>query len=104
MFAVGGGNMHTPNEAPTPPLASSCNMSALHCQLAVENLCVAASQLLSLIRSLRLSLLLMDEDTTVREEEWQVHQIQAISSKAQGEADVLEQDWLQIRSADLNQI
>eukprot|EP00934_Nitzschia_sp_Nitz4_P001728 Nitzschia sp. Nitz4//scaffold298_size22859//9084//9685//NITZ4_008529-RA/size22859-augustus-gene-0.1-mRNA-1//1//CDS//3329546323//1728//frame0 len=98
---VGGGAMQSPNDAPTPPVASSTNLSALHCQLAVENICVATSQLLSLIRTLRLSLLLMDEETTEQEEEWQVHQLQAVSAKAQEEANLLEQEWLQLRTLEL---
>ena len=101
---AGGGRMQTPNDAPTPPLASSTNITALQCQLAVENLCVAASQLLSLIRTLRLSILLMDEETIATEEEWQVHQIQAISSKAQEEANLMEQEWLELRTKELEDL
>lgn len=96
--------MQTPNDAPTPPLASSTNTTALQCQVAAENLCVAASQLLSLIRTLRLSILLMDEETIASEEEWQVHEIQAISSKAQDEANSMEQEWLELRTRELENI
>jgi hypothetical protein len=96
--------MQTPTDAPPPPLASSTNMNALQCQLAVENLCVATSQLLSLIRTLRLSLLLMDEETIANEEEWQVHQIAEISSKAQEEANLMEQEWLKLRTKELEEV
>ena len=101
---VGGGRMQTPQDAPTPPLASATNMGALQCQLAVENMCVAASQLLSLIRTLRLSLLLMDEETIAHEEEWQVMQLQEISAQAQNEANVIEQEWLELRTKELEKI
>lgn len=94
--------MLTPNDAPTPPLASSTNMSALHCQLAAENICVATSNLLSLIRTLRLSLLLMDEETIADEEEWQVHQIEQISSQSQEQANLIEQEWLLLRAKELD--
>ncbi len=93
--------MQTPSDSPTPPLAASTNMSGLKCQLASENLCVAASQLLSLIRTLRLSLLLMDEEVIANEEEWQVHQLQAVTDDAQQEANRIEQEWLDMRTKEL---
>ena len=98
----GGGNMNSLQDPPPPPLAANVALSSLQCQLAVENLCVAASQLLSLIRTLRLSLLLMDESTIVAEEEWQVEQVRAITEKAMQEADVLEQKWMEYRNQETN--
>lgn len=94
----GGGNMNSLQDPPPPPLAANVALSSLQCQLAVENLCVAASQLLSLIRTLRLSLLLMDEATIMAEEEWQVEQVRVITEKAMQEADVLEQQWMEYRN------
>lgn len=94
----GGGDMNSLQDPPPPPLASNVAMSSLQCQLAVENLCVAASQLLSLIRTLRLSLLLMDESTIMAEEGWQVQQVRAITEKAMQEADVLEHEWMEWRN------
>lgn len=96
--------MKSPNDPPPPPLASDVAMSSLQCQLAVENLCVAASNLLSQIRTLRLSLLLMDEETIAAEEEWQVQQVQAIAAKAQDEANLLEQEWLELRTRQLEEL
>ena len=95
--------MNTPVDAPTPPLAASTNMNALQCQLAAENLCVAASQLISLIRTLRLSLLLMDEDTIKAQEEYQVFQMQQISEQTQQEANLIEQEWLELRTKELEE-
>lgn len=60
------------SQEPPPPLAADASLSALQAQMAVENLCVASSNMLDLIRTLRLSILLMDEDTIAAEEEWQV--------------------------------
>ena len=65
---------------PPPPVAADAAWHELQTQLAVENLCVASSQLLELIRTLRLSLLLMDEDTIVAEE-----QLQAITEHQEAE-------------------
>ena len=104
LVVAGGGKMQTPSDAPTPALAASVNMSALQCQLACENICVAASQLLSLIRTLRLSILLMDEETIATEEEWQVHQLQAVTAEAQREANLLEQEWLTMRNSELDDL
>ena len=53
---------------PPPPLAADTSLSALQAKLAAENLCVAASNLLDLTRTLRLSALLMDEDNIAAEE------------------------------------
>ena len=95
--ALAGGGQWT-NSAPPPPLAADVTRSALTCQLAVENLCVAASQLLSLIRTLRLSILLMDESSIVAEEEWQVHQALKLASEHLQVAAKLEQEWINLRT------
>ena len=89
-------------DPPPPPLASDVAMSSLQCQMAVENLCVATSNLLSQIRTLRLSLLLMDEKTIGAEEEWQVDQMQLLTTKAQEESNILEQEWLKLRNQELD--
>jgi hypothetical protein len=60
---AGGGHMISAQDPPPPPLAADVALASLQCQLASENICVATSHLLTLIRTLRLSLLLMDEDT-----------------------------------------
>ena len=94
--------MKTLQDPPPPPLASDVAMSSLQCQMAVENLCVATSNLLSQIRTLRLSLLLMDETTISAEEEWQVHQMQLLTSNAQEESNILEQEWVHLRNQELD--
>ena len=66
--------MPTAQDPPPPALAADVAMSAVNCQLATENICVATSNLLSLIRTLRLSILLMDEEMMDAEEEWQVQE------------------------------
>mmetsp|Transcript_56489 Transcript_56489/g.169000 ORF Transcript_56489/g.169000 Transcript_56489/m.169000 type:complete len:157 (-) Transcript_56489:104-574(-) len=63
----GGGIMHEPSEPP-PPLAADASLSSLQAKLAAQNLCVAAGNLLDLTRTLRLSALLMDEETIYAEE------------------------------------
>ena len=88
-------------DPPPPPLASDVAMSSLQCQMAVENLCVATSNLLSQIRTLRLSLMLMDEKTIGAEEEWQVEQMQILTTKAQEESNLLEQEWLELRNQEM---
>ena len=90
--------MNTLNDPPPPPLASDVAMSSLQCQLAVENICVATSQLLSLIRTLRLSMLLMDEETIMTEEEYQVYQAQQITLNSIQEANEIEQQWMILRN------
>lgn len=93
--------MKSAQEPPPPALASDVAMSSVQCQLAAENICVAASHLLSLIRTLRLSILLMDEDMIAAEEEWQVQEAQTITQEAQREAVRLEQELMKLRNSQL---
>jgi hypothetical protein len=83
------------HDPPPPPLAAHVAHSSLHCQLAADNLCVAASQLLSLIRTLRLSLLLMDTDTLEVEQDEQVQQAQHETQLALQQASLAMQELLQ---------
>ena len=66
---AGGGPMRDPADPPPPPLAANVEMTALQAKLAAENLCVASSNALDLIRTLRLSVLLTDGELIRAEEE-----------------------------------
>lgn len=90
--------MQSIQDPPPPPLAADIASSSLQCQLAVENIAVATSQLLSLIRTLRLSILLMDETTIQAEEEWQVAQLQEAALAWQQQAQQYEQQWMTLRN------
>ena len=93
--------MKSAQDPPPPPLAADVAMSSVQCQLATENICAATSHLLSLIRTLRLSILLMDEDMISAEEEWQVQEAQAITQAAEREAVQLEQELMELRNNQL---
>jgi Surfeit locus protein 5 subunit 22 of Mediator complex len=93
--------MSSVQDPPPPPLAADAALSAMQCQLASENLGVTASHMLSLIRTLRLSLLIMDQDTLEAEEEWQVMQSDQERQKAQLDIVKLEQAIVQLRRSDL---
>ena len=90
-------------DPPPPPLAADVALGAVQCQAATENICVAASHLLSLIRTLRLSLLLMDHETMQAEEEIQVERAQELTQAARLEAARLEQDLMETRHKNLHQ-
>ena len=92
--------MPTAQDPPPPALASDVAMSSVQCQLATENICVATSHLLSLIRTLRLSILLMDQQMIAAEEEWQVEEAQQMTQEAQQEAVQLEQEWNELRNSE----
>ena len=94
---AGGGTMKSMNEPP-PPLAADVALHELQAQTAVENLCVASSHLLQLIRTLRLSVMLMDEDTIAAEEQLQVLESQHITEQAQQEATRLEGELMRLRN------
>ena len=89
--------MKSMNEPP-PPLAADVALHELQAQTAVENLCVASSHLLQLIRTLRLSVMLMDEDTIAAEEQLQVLESQHITEQAQQEATRLEGELMRLRN------
>jgi len=84
-------------DPPAPPLAAHVELSSVQCQAAAENLKVAASQLLTLIRQLRLSLLVMDKDTIQVEKEMQESKIEAIRDKAEMEIALLEDEYWKLR-------
>ena len=84
-------------DPPPTPLAADVALTSLQCRAAAENLCAACSQLCSLIRTLRLSLLLMDQDTMQAEECIQVHESQKRTQEALEQAMQLEQDLIKMR-------
>jgi Surfeit locus protein 5 subunit 22 of Mediator complex len=95
---VGGGHMLSSQDPPPPPLAADVALSTLQCQLAVENICVATSNVLSLIRTLRLSLLLMDEDTMNAEEQVEVERTQKLTQQAMQTIAELEQRYMDLQN------
>ena len=98
---AGSGKMMSLQDPPPPALAADVASSSLQCQLAIENICVASSQLLSLIRTLRLSILMMDEEAIAAEEELQVLEVEKITIEAQNQANQLEKEWMQLRNSEL---
>jgi hypothetical protein len=94
--------MISAQDPPPPPLAADVALASLQCQLASENICVATSHLLSLIRTLRLSLLLMDEDTIDAEESLQVQETKRMTEQAMTKAIQLEQQLMIQRQESLN--
>lgn len=89
--------MRSIQDPPPPPLAADVAMSSLSCQLASENICVATSQILTLIRTLRLSILMMDTETILSEEELQLLETQSSTTKILEHAAQLEQDLMELR-------
>jgi len=85
-------------DAPPPPLAATLAISTLQCQLAAENICVAASNILSLIRTVRLSLLLMDKDTVTAEEIAEVERTRELTVTALQEVAELEQQVRELQA------
>lgn len=86
-----------PGDPPPPPLAADVALSTLQCQLAAENICVASSNILSLIRTLRLSLLLMDEETMDAEEQVEVERTKRLTQEAMKAAVELEQKYMELQ-------
>lgn len=93
----GGGMMRETTEPP-PPLAADASLSALQAKLAAHNLCVASANLLDLIRTLRLSALLMDEEAIAAEEEEECEECQNVAKEAVGESVQLEAELMNLRN------
>uniref|UniRef100_A0A6S9A0Z1 Uncharacterized protein n=2 Tax=Ditylum brightwellii TaxID=49249 RepID=A0A6S9A0Z1_9STRA len=94
---AGGGSMQQPNEPP-PPLAADAALSALQAKLAAQNLCVASSDMLDLIRLLRLSALLMDEDVIAAEEEEECEEVGEMALIAAEESAAIEAELMRLRN------
>jgi hypothetical protein len=94
---AGGGHMISPTDPPPPPLASNVAYSTLQCQTAAENISVATSHLLTLIRTLQLSLLLMDDEAMRAEEERQDAEAQELTYEARTQAARLELELVRAR-------
>jgi Surfeit locus protein 5 subunit 22 of Mediator complex len=89
--------MKSTQDPPPPPLAANVASSLVQCQVAAENLNVAASSLLTLIRTLKLSLLLTDADTMEAEQELECRACQEEAAQALREANELEQALMELR-------
>ena len=94
---AGGGLMRDADDPP-PPLAANVQMSALQAKLAAENLCVASSNALDLIRTLRLSVLLMDEELIRAEEEEEALELCELGLEAEEECNKLEEKLAELRN------
>ena len=94
---AGGGLMRDADDPP-PPLAANVQMSALQAKLAAENLCVASSNALDLIRTLRLSVLLMDEELICAEEEEEALELCELGLEAEEECNKLEEKLAELRN------
>ena len=89
--------MTDPNEPP-PPLAADAALSSLQAKLAAQNLCVASSNLLDLIRTLRLSALLMEEGSIAEEEEAECEESREVAERAVMDSVKMEREWMRIRN------
>ncbi|KAL3779143.1 hypothetical protein ACHAW5_006943 [Stephanodiscus triporus] len=94
---AGGGCMRDADDPPPPPLAANVEMTALQAKLAAENLCVASSNALDLIRTLRLSVLLADEELMRAEEEEEALEMFEASLIAEDECASLEARLMELR-------
>ena len=97
---AGGGLMRDADDPP-PPLASNALMSGVQSKLAAENLCVASSNALDLIRTLRLSVLLMDEELIRAEEEEEALELCLLGLEAEDECNTLESKLAELRNEEL---
>jgi len=92
--------MVEPNEPP-PSLAASVNFSSLQAKIASQNICIAASQLLDLIRTLRLSALLMDQPTIAMEASSECNRCNEQTEQILKACRVLEMKLLELRNEKL---
>jgi hypothetical protein len=94
---AGGGPMRDADDPPPPPLAANVKMTALQAKLSTENLCVASSNVLDLIRTLRLSVLLTDDDLIRAEEEEEALGMFEACLRAEDECASLESRLMDLR-------
>lgn len=89
--------MSDPNDPP-PPLAANVQMSSVQAKLAAENICVASANALDLISTLRLSIMLMDEEAMLAEEEEEALELCEKGLEAEHECSLLESRLMEIRN------
>jgi hypothetical protein len=89
--------MRDVDDPPPPPLAANVEMTALQAKLAAENLCVASSNALDLIRTLRLSILLTDDELIRAEEEEESLELFESSLQAEEECRLLAAKLMELR-------
>ena len=94
---AGGAPMRDVDDPPPPPLAANVEMTALQAKLAAENLCVASSNALDLIRTLRLSILLTDDELIRAEEEEEALELFETTLQAEEECRLLEAKLMELR-------
>ncbi|EED91238.1 predicted protein [Thalassiosira pseudonana CCMP1335] len=94
---AGGGLMQTLDDPP-PPLAADVAINIMQAKLAAENLCVASSNILDLIRTLRLSALLMDEEAIRAEEKEEALKVCEMGLQAEEECAALEAKLIELRN------
>jgi len=99
---AGGGLMRDADDPP-PPLAANVQMSVVQAKLAAENLCVASSNALDLIRTLRLSVLLMDEELIRAEEEEEALTLCEMGLEAEQECAELERRLTELRNKEMTE-
>jgi hypothetical protein len=102
LFILGGGVMSDPNEPP-PALAADASLSAFQAKMASQNLAIAASNMLGLIRTLRLSALLMDERVIAAEEQEEYEACTVEAQLAAEQSAELEGELLQLWREELAQ-
>mmetsp|Transcript_21438 Transcript_21438/g.21784 ORF Transcript_21438/g.21784 Transcript_21438/m.21784 type:complete len:159 (-) Transcript_21438:17-493(-) len=95
----GGGLIADQADPPPPPIAADAALNSLQVKLAAHNLCVASSNLLELIRTLRLAALLMDE-TVIESEERDEFEIamDEVDHLMEGECVLLESELMSLRN------
>ena len=86
---------------PPPPLAASTSLNTLQAKLAAENLNVAASNAFDLIRTLRLCVLLLDEEAIRAEEECEALDVMEARLEAEEECVELESRLVEMRNGDI---
>ena len=101
MFVTAGGGLMRDADDPPPPLAADVAMNAMQAKLAAENLCVASSNALDLIRTLRLSALLMDDEAIRAEEEEEALEVCELGLQAEEECVLLEAKLIDLRNKEL---
>ena len=89
--------MRDANDPPPPPLAANVEITALQAKLSAENLCVASSNVMDLIRTLRLSVLLTDDELIRAEEEEEALGMFEACLNAEDECASLEAKLMELR-------
>ena len=89
---------------PPPPLSASASLSTLQTKLSTQNIITASNTLLDLIRTMRVSALVMDGERVKLEEEVECWEDGIVTDVVREEGERYEKEWIDLRMKEMEDV